>query len=448
MKIFGIEFLTREAKAKPTPTDNGGGSPVVGGFDWSERLLGSSSPDVAAKVSTVYQCVDLISSALAVMPLRYKVLDQKTGVMKEWVKYDPDRLNYLLNVRPNSRMNGYDLKKQAFVWKLTLGNAFILPVDARNMHLNDYSEVIDHLVLIHPSAVNYDVARDIYQLGDEEQGVPQQSVPGRMIWHLKNTSFGSSSSYWGQSVLHYALNSIRMASTGNNEVLKRVASGGRGKYILNYDGTGSPYGTHRSEQMKGAAMNLSNEINSGDIVALPYKGLTLTPVSMNSADLKLLETTDLARKDIAGFFNLPLYMLGQATSNYKTPDAANAAFVNLCLTPHCVQTENEIWSKYTTDKDWWKVSFDFDEDARMKLDVDMQIKKDRAELDSGISTVNELRAKNGKGPVKGGDNILLSANLKTLEMFEKEGAGKKKKKTAAPETDEDEQPDAAGDENA
>lgn len=434
MKI--LDFFKRESNTNEPNVVQTGGTVAVGGADWAERLLGSSNPDVAAKVSTVYQCVDMISSALAVMPLRYKILDQKTGVMKEWVKYDPDRLNFLLNVRPNARMNGYDLKKQAFIWKLTLGNAFILPVDSRNVHLNDYTEVIDHLMLIHPSMVNYDVMRDVYTVNDPEQNVPQQTVPSKMIWHLKNTAFGQNGAYWGESVLHYALNAIKMASTGNNEVLKRVASGGRGKYILNYDGGGSPYGTHKSDQMKGAAVNLSNEINLGDIVALPYKGLTLTPVSMNSADMKLLETTELARRDIAGFFNLPLYMLGQTTSNYKTPDAANAAFVNLCLTPHCVQTENEIWSKYTTDKDWWKVSFDFDEDARMKLDVDMQIKKDRAELDSGLSTVNELRARNGRMPVEGGDNILLSANLKTLAMLEKEGAQINRPNTAAdPQTE-------------
>jgi HK97 family phage portal protein len=419
MKIFGLR-IEREAKTAAPMEPVMPIGRVTGGAAWAERLLGSSDPDVAAKISTVYQCVDLISSAIAVMPLCYKRL--MDGVMRDYVKHDPDYLNFLLNVRPNRRLNGYDFKKLLVTWKLTLGNAFILPADGSGMALRSYDEPIVQLLLIRQDYVQYDVMRDEYTLCDPEQGIPQQTVPSRMIWHVKNVNFGSEGAYWGQSVLHYALQSVKMAATGNQEILKRVASGGRGKYILNYENAQTQFGAHKKDQMEGAADKLSSDLaNGNDVVVLPYKGLTVSPIAMTSADLKLLETAQLSRQDLAGFFRVPLFMIGQQTSNYKTPDAANAALVNYCLAPHCVQIESELLSKYCGKEDWWKYSFDFDEDARMKLDVDMQSKKDMADLSAGIVTVNELRARKGRMPVDGGDEVYLSANLKGVKALQAEG---------------------------
>lgn len=432
MKIFGLR-IEREAKnvGQALTVES-----VSGGASWSERLLGSSDPDVAAKISTVYQCVDLISSAIAVMPLCYKRL--MDGVMRDYVKHDPDYLNFLLNVRPNRRMNGYDFKKLLVTWKLTLGNAFILPADGMGRALRSYDEPIVQLLLLRQDMVQYDVTRDVYTVCDPEQGVASQTVPSRMIWHIKNVNFGTDGAYWGASVLHYALQSVKMAATGNQEILKRVASGGRGKYILNYENAQTQFGAHKKDQMEGAADKLSRDLaNGNDVVVLPYKGLTVAPIAMTSADLKLLETAQLSRQDLAGFFRVPLFMIGQQTSNYKTPDAANAALVNYCLAPHCVQIESELLSKYCGKDDWWKYSFDFDEDARMKLDVDMQSKKDMADLSAGIATVNELRARKGKMPVEGGNEVYLSANLKGVKALQAEGEKTTQKEPLNDVKDED-----------
>ncbi len=434
MRIFGFEIKRESTSPAPTLDTSG-----VKGANWQERLLGSSTPDVAAKVSAVYHCVDIISNAIALMPLRYKRLDKETGVMRDAIKWDKDRLNYLLNVRPNSRMNAFDFKKGIIMHKLTCGNAFVLAVDDNGKALPNFEDyVIDHLVLINPANVDYDIRTDTYRLSDLEQDVPLQQVSSAQIFHIKNTNFGDNSGFWGESTLHYALSSIRMAATGDGEMLKRVANGGRNKCILGYDNADTPFGVHSSEQMKAAADDLVVAASSKDIFPMPYKGLTLIPFSMNSTDLKLLETAQLSRADIADFFHLPHYYLGMSTSNYKTPDAAYTYFINNCLSPHCVQCETEFLSKYATTKDWWTMQFDFDEEARNKLDVESQSNKDAADLAAGLVTINELRAKHGKMPVKGGDEILVSANMKTAAMLQKEGAAPAQSVTPKGK-DEDEQ---------
>jgi hypothetical protein len=42
-------------------------------------------------------------------------------------------------------------------------------------------------------------------------------------------------------------------------------------------------------------------------------------------------------------------------------------------------------------------------------------------LEAGLSTVNELRQSENLAPVKGGDEIVVSANLKTLSGLTAEG---------------------------
>lgn len=432
MKIFGFNVtLARESGRKVSIDATSATQKLVAGSAWAERLLGSSQPEVAAKVAAVYACVDMISTAIAQMPLQYKALD-RDGVMRVVPSNLGDRLNYLLNVRPNPRMNGYDFKRMLVAQKLVKGNAFVLPCDQRGNHLPDYTGAnIEQLLLLNPDGVTYDVMRNQYMVCDPEQGVPAQQVPAKMLWHVKNVNFGGDGMFWGQSVLHYALNAVRMAATGDGEVLKRVSSGGRGKYVLGYESGQATFGVHQGEQMKGAARDISKELSEQDIVALPYKGLTISPVAMNSADLRLLETAQLSRQDIALFFHVPLFKLGQQSSNYKTPDAADTSYVNECLAPHCAQIENEFWSKYCSDQECDRYSFDFDQDSRMKYDIEETTKKIESELRSGLTTVNELRAKYGKSPVKGGDEIYLSANLKGLEALKMEGQETGRPSTAA-----------------
>ncbi|MDY4926352.1 MAG: hypothetical protein SO142_03920 [Prevotella sp.] len=43
-------------------------------------------------------------------------------------------------------------------------------------------------------------------------------------------------------------------------------------------------------------------------------------------------------------------------------------------------------------------------------------------LQTGVATVNELRNEQDMPSVEGGDMLLLSANLKSLDMLRKEGA--------------------------
>jgi len=445
MNIFGFNVtLARESTRGVKINTSNVTEKAVAGAAWAERLLGSSNPEVAAKVAAVYACVDMISTAIAQMPLHYKAKGQN-GVMGVVPSNAGDRLNYLLNVRPNPRMNGYEFKRMLVVHKLVRGNAFILPCNDNGQCLADYTGTnIKQLVLLNPDGVTYDVMRNVYLVCDPEQGIPSQKVSAKMMWHVKNVGFGTDGMYWGQSVLHYALNAVRMAATGDGEVLKRVSSGGRGKYVLGYEDGAAVFGAHQKDQMKGAARDISKELSEQDIVALPYKGLSISPVAMNSADLRLLETAQLSRQDIALFFHVPLFMLGQQSSNYKTPDAAATSFVNECLAPHCAQIENEIWSKYCNDSECDKYAFDFDEDSRMKYDVEETTKRIESDLRTGLTTVNELRAKYGKAPVNGGDEIYLSANLKGLEALKKEG---QPSMAATPTDGTGKQPNTAADED-
>ena len=83
--------------------------------------------------------------------------------------------------------------------------------------------------------------------------------------------------------------------------------------------------------------------------------------------------------------------------------------------------QTELLSKTTTVTDWWKYKFDFDETPLFTLDMDTKAKWLKSQQELGLKTVNDMRIEMDLQPVKGGDEVLMSANLKTLAMLKKEG---------------------------
>ena len=205
-------------------------------------------------------------------------------------------------------------------------------------------------------------------------------------------------------------------------MLRNFATGGRGKYILGYEeGNTGGWGGYQKDEMQGAAKDVEERLATQDVVTLPRAGLDLKELSRSVDQLQFSETYKQAIEDVARFFGVPLYKITGSSSNYKTVDAAQVDFYTECLQPYCSQMQTELLSKTTTIADWWRYKFDFDETPLFTLDMDTKAKWLKAQQELGLKTVNDMRTDMDLPSVKGGDEVLMSANLKTLAMLKKEG---------------------------
>lgn len=415
MNLFD-KILGREVTGLPLSGE--GGAKAAGGTNWLEQIVHAGNERTSLNVAAVWRCVNLISDAVAVMPLRYKVLN-KAGYYEVKNKYDANRMNYLLNVRPNWRMNGYTLKKTLVMQMLLKGNAFVLPVDARGKSVDYMTQNIDHLVLLTDQPA-YDRAKNTYSVSDLNQGVPMQEVRADRIWHFKNAT--TDGGFWGESTVGHAMNTLSTLATADKQALKNVSTGGRIKAILSGVGASQSIGTANKKQMSNAALDVEDALAAHDIVTLPDKNLELKPLSLSAAETQFVQSREFGVLDVCRWFSVPPYKLGIGNSNYKAPDAAQVDFYTEAVQPICSQIENELWAKTTGPDDYMAFKYDWDERPLFTLDMTAKAAWNKSRLETGLATVNEMRIENDIEPVKNGDEVLLSANLKSVTALTNEGA--------------------------
>ena len=389
--------------------DFGGGakrSTVADGGNYSAKVVHVGTPNAAMKVASVYRAVNLISSSAAVLSLQYKrknrakdyfVLDETEGGRQ---------LNYLLTVQPNKRMNAYTMRKYLVAQLLLQGNAFIYPVRS------SMGKVLE-LILCAPGSVTYDVYTNTYAIADTINGVYESGIDAEEILHFKNMC--NDGGYWGMSTIGYAAQTLSIAATADAETLKRFGTGGRFKAILQNNQTVKGIGEYQDEEMQGLGDELQESLNRGDDILVMKGDGQLTPISMSSADMQFLESRKFTIREIARFFNVPpSKLMDDSNANYKSVEVSQIAFYAEALQPIVAEIEREFTAKFLNERTFLDYKFVHDLTSLYALDLDSRAKWDKARLENGQATVNDLRRESDKEPVEKGDEILMSVNLAPL----------------------------------
>lgn len=372
------------------------------GADYKQNVVWANTPTRAMKVAAVFRAVNLISSGLAVLRLEYKRKDRYKGYFKPDDSIGGKRLNYVLSVQPNSRMNAYDFFKNLVSQILLQGNAYVVPV--RNLY-ND----VEALYLIKPGGVAHDVHTNTYQVTDDVNGV-WGVYRSDEILHFKNVS--SDGGYVGLSTISYAALTLGIAATSDQETLKRFATGGRFKAILKNNTSVKGFGEYQDEQLKAHGEDLQDAINRGDDILAVKGDVEVSPLSMSSADMQFLESRKFTIREIARFFNVPpSKLMDDSNSNYKSVEVSNIAFYAEALQPIVTMIEREFSAKLLNEFNFLDYKFVFDLSALYALDLESKARWDKSRLENGLVSVNDLRRERDIEPVEKGDDVYLSVNF-------------------------------------
>ena len=65
--------------------------------------------------------------------------------------------------------------------------------------------------------------------------------------------------------------------------------------------------------------------------------------------------------------------------------------------------------------DWDTYEFEFKIKDLLRASITTRIANNKARIESGQSTINEVRIEEGYAPIEGGDNLMLASNLITLD---------------------------------
>lgn len=379
------------------PVGNGKvAAPRVGG---AAMLYPSGSSPL--HVATVYRCVDLLANSVANLRLQYM---RRKGEI--FVEDTNSRLHYLLTVQPDTYMSAFDFWRQVVTYMLLKGNAYIVPVyDTLTME-------IARLALVDPSCVAHDTVHDTYTITDMNAGISGAFDEGEVI-HIKNYTRDGKI---GISTLTYAATTLSIANTGNAETLSRFENGGNVRGIISNDTSVRGFGEYQDDQLEETAKDLDGKFRAGQrIVSVPGQ-VQFSPLSLSSTDMQFLETRKFTVREICRFFGVhPSFVYDDTSNNYKSAEMANVAFLSNTLNPILRKIENELHRKLVAPTLCCKRRFEFDRRDLYACDLDSRVKYQASTIAAGIYTVNEWRRAENKEPIKGGDLVLVSANLKSID---------------------------------
>lgn len=353
-------------------------------------------------VATVYCCVRFLSESVASLPLRY--LKRTTGNV--FIPAQDPRMDYLLNTQPDDALSAYDHWRTVIQQLLLRGNSYIVPV------YNTFTLNLDRLALCGVGTVSHDTESDTYVVSDSENGI-FGTYPESGIIHIKGMP--GPNPKIGQSVLSYARRCLDIAKAGDTETLKRFTTGGNVRGLVSNDKRVVGYGKYQDKELENTAVSIDERFQAGErIVGLPGD-VDFKQISLTSADMQFLESRKFGVLDICRFFGVhPSFVFSDTATNYKSAEQANMAFLTHTLSPLLRNIENELRRKLLSPARSRLYAFRFDPRSLHACDL-AGMADYRAKLLQTGYTINEVRRMEDMPPVKGGDTVMVSANLKSLD---------------------------------
>ena len=375
------------------------------GGDYVGRAVIIKRGEEALVVSAVYSAVEIVSNTLAMMSIKYQRRDRKGGCyVDDDGRYGGQRLNYLLQIQPNERQNAMQFWREVWQSVVLRGNAIVW------LERGADGEPLFFDTAHRSATVLYDKQRNRYEVTDMSLGVYKE-LEGREVIHLRNT-YTDMSGLWGISTIAYASRALSVSATADAQTLDTTSKGGRMKFIIMQPPKQSlGVGRYSFKENSAVAEKLNDEIYSQDVSFLNTDG-ELKQVSLSAADQQLLQNRQFGVPEVARFFGVPKSMLmDDSNSSYKTPSAAQTAFLNRTLAPRMRELELELNAKLLGMSGYGPNKLHVCERNIFVLDLESQAAWNKSRLETGVATVNELRKEQNMPKVENGDDVMVSTNL-------------------------------------
>ncbi len=401
MNLFGFSISREQPAAVDTATQQGHSATV------SRRVVSASGEQSSLSVAAFYAGILRRANAMSQLVCHYQVHDRRSRCyMDDLSPRGGRQLNYLLQVQPNRWMNATTLWRMAEVHRVLRGNAYLFA--DRDPLTGDIS------ALYLCASAAYLPGSDSYNL-TYYTGVTistRASVPATDVLHLKNSILGGG--LLGLSTLSFAGRALNTAATMDELTLDTAAKGGRKKLVLQEkEQTTMGLGRVGKNNMQTIAKNLQDDLWDGehDVTYVPNVA-AINDISQSLQELQLLDLRRFSVAEVARFLGVPRTMLEDATnSNYRSMEDAMNDFLTATIAPNIAEIEDEMNSKLLTPDCFGVRRFHLDESRLFRLNRVNQAAWNKARMETGVCSVNELRQEMGLPVIDNGDDHYISTNL-------------------------------------
>ena len=365
--------------------------------------------DAAMKISAVSACVEIISNAIGMLPVY--VMDSGSKA-----RLGDHPLGRVLWERTNEAMSPFVFFRLLECQRLLRGNAYAW------IYRDGYGEPVE-LIPLPPSTcepvIEPGTGRLWYLATEPKSGRMYKLSPADIL-HFKAYS---PDGIKGVSVLRRARQTLEIASAAQRYEQALYENGGRPSGILkaatDLGGTTTlPDGTEIS--VKDYIRREWDKIHAGPgngfRTAVLDLGMEYQAISNNDAQFVQNKAVTIA--DIARFFGVPLYKLGEGHQAFNSNEQNNIEFCVNTIQPIVTQMEFEETGKLLTIGDRRRgLEVRHNMMALLRGDSASRMNVYRTLREIGVYSPNDICALEDMPPVPGGDTRYSSLNYVPLEDF-------------------------------
>ena len=380
---------------------------------------GGEDPETyARKLSAVDRCMSILAGSMAKLPSY--IFDAKSR------ERPGHPLLHLLNVRPNEAMTPSVRKEVLENSRLEGGNGYDWIL--RDPHTGRVAELIPvPWYLVQPWK---DTAGRIwYTVTHPFTGEPMV-LPREDVCHYKGATRDGLT---GISVLRRAADTLASARAAQEYERAYYESGGQPSGVLKTDadlggwaegadgkplqrGDGSLVSL--KDQLRGEWEKVHAGPKNGHRVAILDLGLDYKPIAASNQEAQFIESKEVSIRDIARYFGVPLYKLGEGKEAYSSNEQNAIEYVVGTLHPIVTQYEEEQTWKLLTDREIAAgLEVRINLMAELRGDSNARMHVYQTMLQEGVYSVNDVRALEDLPDILGGSEHRASLNYVPLSMW-------------------------------
>jgi HK97 family phage portal protein len=355
------------------------------------------NPETAMTYSAVYAAVNILSSAIASLPLH---LYRKVPVGKE--KADKHPLYAVLHDTPNNMMTSFTFRQTSMVHVLLHGNFYAYIERDGNGQVKSLWPLVPEAIQVVLVGVNGREKRYVYQQqnGKEHTFFPEE------IFHVHGLG---TNGIQGQSVIRHARETVGLGLSAEEFGGKFFSNGATLSGVLEHEGV---LGTDGVNNLRDSFSGVHQGSGNSHKVAILEEGIKYKQIGIAPEDAQFLETRKFQVQEIARWFNIPPHKLAEMTdATFSNIEHQQLSYVQDSLRPWLVNWEQTI-HKDLLGKDQRKMLFaKFNVNGLLRGDIKARYESYAIGKQNGFLNTDDIRELEDMNKSPNGERFYESMNM-------------------------------------
>ena len=357
------------------------------------------TPERAMALAAVFACVRVLAQSVGQMPCH---LYERKGAEK--TKADNHPLYDILHFAPNKFQTAKEWKEWMIACLGLQGNAYSQIIRTGPTNKPRVSELLP----LHPDAVtpHYDAGAGDVRYRVALAGGGSEDLPSSSVLHIRLFSLDG---FTGLSPIRYLREAIGLGIAAEVFGARLFSNGAQPGGVLQHPGKLSEPAYNR---LKTSFEERHQGADNAHKVALLEEGTTFQAVGFPASDSQFLETRKYQRSEIAGFYGVPLHLIGDLDrATFSNIEHQGLAFVVHTLMPYLIGIEERVALQLLAPDERRRYFARFNVAGLLRGDMTARASFYSTLINVGVMSPNEARDREDMNLRDGGDAFWTPLNM-------------------------------------